>query len=98
MYSVDATNDLQRFFDHYAKGIPNGWEDTPKVRLSLLGFDGSPAKTIVERPEEQWPPARVRLEKYYLDAATNSLTTTRPSEVATVSHEGHSLTDSSVII
>ena len=35
-----ATNDeLQRFFDRYTKGIDNGWEKTPNVRVSLLGFN-----------------------------------------------------------
>lgn len=95
LYTVAANDDLQRFFDFYAKGIQNGWEDTPPVRLSLLGFEDSPVRTIVERPEKQWPPATLRTEKYYLDSATKTLTASKPLSAATASHEGHSLTDSS---
>jgi hypothetical protein len=97
LYTVEANDDLQRFFDFYAKGVKNGWEkDTPRIRLTLLGYENSPAKTIVERPETQWPPARLRIEKYFLDAATKSIVALNPQNVATVSHEGHSLTASSV--
>jgi predicted acyl esterase len=96
LYTVEANDDLQRFFDFYAKGIQNDWEeDTPPVRLTLLGFENSPAKTIVERPEQGWPPARLRMEKYYLDAATKSLSSSKPDATATTAHESHSLTDSS---
>jgi predicted acyl esterase len=96
LYTVEANDDLQRFFDFYAKGIQNGWEkDTPPVRLTLLGFENSPAKTIVERPETKWPPARLRMEKYYLDAASKSLRPSKPDTTATTTHEGHSLTDAS---
>lgn len=99
LYQPDATGDLQRFFDFYAKGIQNGWEnDTPRVRLSLLGYDGSYARTVVERPELQWPPARQHTRRYYLDAASQSLVTTKPDTPSSVAHEGHSLTDSSVRI
>ncbi|KAK1139322.1 hypothetical protein N8T08_001093 [Aspergillus melleus] len=94
LYQPHATNDLQRFFDVYAKGIQNGWEeDTPPVRLSLLGYDGSHASTVVERAEKQWPPTSPHMRRYYLDA--NSLTRTKPSTASQVAHEGHSLSDSS---
>ncbi|KAF7594762.1 hypothetical protein BBP40_008469 [Aspergillus hancockii] len=96
IYRPEATDDLQRFYDYYAKGIQNGWEtETPRVRLSLLGYDSSPAKTVVERPEEQWPPARQHIRRYYLDSATQSLTMAQPSATANALHDGHSLTASS---
>ncbi|KAJ5769001.1 hypothetical protein N7520_003560 [Penicillium odoratum] len=95
LYTVAANDDLQRFFDFYAKGIQNGWEDTPRVRLTLLGFEDSPAKSVIERAEAQWPPARLRTERYFLDAATGSLTSSRPQNSSKSVHEGHSLTDSS---
>ncbi|KJK65646.1 hypothetical protein P875_00010090 [Aspergillus parasiticus SU-1] len=96
LYRQEATDDLQRFYDYYAKGIQNGWEaETPRVRLSLLGYDGSIAKTIVERPEEQWPPAQQHIRRYYLDAATQSFSAVKPVDSASIAHEGHSLTASS---
>ncbi|KAE8363836.1 Alpha/Beta hydrolase protein [Aspergillus caelatus] len=96
LYRPEATDDLQRFYDYYAKGIQNGWEtETPRVRLTLLGYDGSIAKTIVERPEEQWPPAGQHIRRYYLDAATQSFSTAKPVNSASITHEGHSLIASS---
>ncbi|KAJ5725006.1 Alpha/Beta hydrolase protein [Penicillium malachiteum] len=93
IYKPEAMDDLQRFYDYFAKGIENGWEkDTPRVRLSLLGYDGSSARTVVERPEDQWPLARQCTTRYYLNAANSSLEATKPSRVATATHEGHSLT------
>ncbi|OJI89782.1 hypothetical protein ASPTUDRAFT_60453 [Aspergillus tubingensis CBS 134.48] len=39
LYSKERTEDLCRFFDFYLKDIQNGWEQTPPVRLSVLGFN-----------------------------------------------------------
>jgi predicted acyl esterase len=97
LYRPEINDDLQRFFDRYCKGIQNGWDhDTPPVRLSLLGFENSPAKTILERPEHEYPLARQQLRTYYLDASHKSLAKTIPPKAASTSHEGHSLTASSV--
>jgi predicted acyl esterase len=97
IYRLEATDDLQRFYDYYAKGIENGWEaETPRVRLTLLGYDGSVAKNVVERPEEQWPPARQQVRRYYLDTETQTMKSTNPTGTASATHEGHSLTASSV--
>ena len=32
-YDEANVEDLRRFFDHYLKGVDNGWEQTPRVRL-----------------------------------------------------------------
>ncbi|KAL8279442.1 hypothetical protein RQP46_008254 [Phenoliferia psychrophenolica] len=74
LYSVAAQEDLQRFFDFYLKGISNGWEtETPKVRLSLLSFSGSPAKPVENRPETSYPLARTQYTTLHLDARTKHL-------------------------
>ena len=48
------SDDLQKFFDRYLKGIDSGWEDSPSVRLSLISFNGT---DVVERPEPEVSPA-----------------------------------------
>ncbi|ETS74386.1 hypothetical protein PFICI_14252 [Pestalotiopsis fici W106-1] len=94
LYREDVNEDLQRFFDRYCKFLDNGWErDTPPVRLSLLGFEKSPAKTVVERPEQEYPLARQHYETYHLDVATRTLTTERLDEISRASYEAHSLND-----
>ncbi|MCC7182399.1 MAG: CocE/NonD family hydrolase, partial [Rhodocyclaceae bacterium] len=35
-YDPASREDLKRFFDRYLKGIDNGWERTPRVRLAVL--------------------------------------------------------------
>ena len=40
LYDPGYTEDLRRFFDHYLKGVDNGWERTPRVRIAVLDPSG----------------------------------------------------------
>jgi uncharacterized protein len=64
---------LRRFFDRYLKGIENGWERTPKVRLSVLDPGGVDE---VNRPENEFPLARTQHKSLYLDGRTGTLSYT----------------------
>ncbi|PYI32276.1 alpha/beta-hydrolase [Aspergillus indologenus CBS 114.80] len=70
IYQPFANDDLQSFLDHFLLGKNNGWQQTPRVRLSLLRYHGPP---ISFRAEDAYPPSRVRYETFLLDAATRSL-------------------------
>lgn len=70
-YNPVQKEDLRRFFDRYLKGIKNGWEQTPRVRLSVLDLGGTDE---VGRAEEAFPPMGTRYEKLFLDASTGKLT------------------------
>ena len=59
----EYADDLRRFFDRYLKGLENGWESTPKIRLSVLNPGG---KDIVNRAEREFPLARTRYRKLHL--------------------------------
>ena len=61
----------KRFFDYFLKGINNGWADEPQVRLQIRHVDG-----FVERSEHEWPIARTRWTKLYLDPADQRLSST----------------------
>ena len=40
LYQESTSDELQLFFDRYAKGTLNGFENTtPRVRVSLIGFN-----------------------------------------------------------
>ena len=39
-YDEANVEDLRRFFDRYLKGEDNGWEQTPRVRYSILDLEG----------------------------------------------------------
>lgn len=38
LYTPRYIDDLQRFYDRYLKNIDNGWEQTPKARVSILTY------------------------------------------------------------
>lgn len=86
-YTPENVEDLRRFFDHYLKGIDNGWEQTPRVRLSVLNPGGT---DIVGRAEEDFPLARTRYRKLYLSAADSSLLTTLPEQQAVSEYQSDS--------
>lgn len=76
-YNPSHVEDLRRFLDHVVKGIDNGWEATPPVRLSVL----DPGNVdVVNRPEVSFPLERECTKRLYLDAADGSLRDVLPTE------------------
>jgi predicted acyl esterase len=69
-YALPQMDDLRSFFDHYLKGIDNEWLTTPRVRLCVLDPGGLDQ---INRPEKEWPLARTRYERLYLDASDGTL-------------------------
>ena len=59
--------DLKRFYDRYLKGIRNGWELTPRVRIDVM--DAYDCDLQANRPEKEFPPARTTYKKLYLHAS-----------------------------
>jgi predicted acyl esterase len=96
LYRPEINDELQRCFDTYCKGIETGWEDTAPVRLSLLAFEGSSAKTVIERPEREYPLTRQQLKTYYLNASKSSLSEQLAVSTSIATHKGHDLTSQSV--
>jgi hypothetical protein len=61
----------KRFFDHFLKGIENDWKDQPPVQLQVRRVDG-----FVQRSENEWPLARTRWTRFYLNPSERSLSIT----------------------
>jgi predicted acyl esterase len=61
----------KRFFDHFLRGLDNGWPTQPRVQLQVRRLDG-----FVERPEREWPLARTRWTRFYLDPVGRRLSPT----------------------
>jgi hypothetical protein len=61
----------KRFFDHFLKGVDNGWENQPRVQLQVRRVDG-----FVQRSENEWPLARTLWTRFYLNPSDRSLSTT----------------------
>lgn len=92
IYQQDTNDDLQRFLDHYLIGLDNGWEHTPRFRVSLLRFNAPPIRF---RVEDSYPPARIQYKTLYLDAASNSLRTQPLPSSATASSQRYQSDSSS---
>jgi predicted acyl esterase len=71
----------KRFFAYYLKGEKNGWNGQPRVQLQVRHLD-----RFVERHEKEWPIARTRWTKYYLDPASHALAAEPPRRAASVSY------------
>ncbi len=57
----------KRFFDHFLKGLDD-WKKQPRVQLQVRHVD-----RFVQRTEKEWPLARTRWTKLYLDPADGGL-------------------------
>ncbi|MFF6905964.1 CocE/NonD family hydrolase [Streptomyces sp. NPDC012389] len=82
-YDADNTEDLRRFFDHFLKGEENGWEQTPRVRHSLLDLQGGDQVNV---PADRFPPADVTSARFYLDGRSRTLATAAPTAGATAGY------------
>ena len=85
-YTPKNEEEMLKFFDHYLKGIDNGWEETPRIRVSVL--DPGQGNDIVERVEDSFPLARQELKSMYLDTENMCLTFDKPATESTYSYSG----------
>jgi predicted acyl esterase len=74
----------KKFFGHFLKGEDTGWKKQPRVVLQVR----HPGETFVERPENEWPLARTRWTKLYLNAAEQSLVRSPLAKNGTVAYNG----------
>jgi predicted acyl esterase len=78
----------KRFFGHFLKGEANGWDQQPRVQLQVRHVD-----RFVERHETEWPIARTRWTKLYLDTGgTLSREPCKSAEGVTFDAMGEGLT------
>jgi len=71
----------KRFFAYYLKGEKNGWDRQPRVQLQVRR-----AERFVERHEDEWPIARTRWMKLYLDPAGHALRSEAPKQAGGASY------------
>jgi predicted acyl esterase len=73
----------RRFFDHFLKGLDNGWEKQPRVQLNIR----RPGGKLVLRMENGWPLARTRWTRLYLNPADRSLSWEPVKEKGALTYE-----------
>lgn len=76
-YNEANREDLRKFFDRYLKDEDNGWEQTPRVRYSVLDLEGGDQVNVAA---DQFPPQDVTPTKYYLDGRSRVLSTEAPTD------------------
>ncbi len=64
----------KRFFDRFLKGLDNDWKKQSRVQLQVREIDG-----FIQRGEKEWPLARTRWTKLYLNPVDCSLSK-KPAE------------------
>jgi predicted acyl esterase len=72
----------KRFFGHFLKGEDTGWENQPRVALNIR----HPGEKFELRGEKEWPLARTRWTKYFLQPEAFGLVTEAPTGEATLSY------------
>ena len=65
LYDPEHTEDLRRFFDHFLKGVDNGWETTPRIRAAVLDPGG---EDELGRVIDAFPPDTPHLTLHLADA------------------------------
>jgi putative CocE/NonD family hydrolase len=67
--TIDLDRAVLRFYDHWLKGIDNGIDREPPVRIFVMGENEW-------RDEKEWPLARTEWKKYYLHSQGRANTAT----------------------
>lgn len=70
-YSPEGVSLQKRFLGHFLQGEDTGWERQPPVQLHIR----RPDEHFTIRDEQEWPLARTRWTKFYLDPAGSDLST-----------------------
>lgn len=73
-----------KFFDHYLKGIDNGWEKETRVEVSIRQPDDKVNRWV---PDTQWPLSGTRWTRLHLDLENTALVANAPGAAATASFD-----------
>jgi predicted acyl esterase len=73
----------KRFFDFHLKNRPNGWDSQPRVLLNIR----RPSERFTLRAENEWPLARTKWTRFYLDPAEKALSREEPKKSKTLSYD-----------
>ncbi|MCL2493714.1 MAG: CocE/NonD family hydrolase, partial [Clostridiales bacterium] len=84
-YARENLDDLKRFFDRYLKGIRNGWESTPRIRIDVM--DVRDKDHDIKRPVKAFPLPGTRYKKLWLDASDGSMKTEPPKDEAKTTYD-----------
>jgi uncharacterized protein len=73
----------KKFFGHFLKGEDTGWTKQPRVSLNIR----HPGEKFVLRDEKEWPLARTRWTKYFLQPDGMGLGAQTPDEMTALAYD-----------
>jgi uncharacterized protein len=73
----------KKFFGYFLKGEQNGWDKQPRVMLNVR----HPGEKFVQRLESEWPLARTRWTRFYLDPKNDALTREEPTAAEDITYD-----------
>ncbi|KAI0020861.1 Alpha/Beta hydrolase protein [Xylariomycetidae sp. FL0641] len=79
-----AKDELMQFFDHYLKGVDNGWEKTPRLRMAVLRFGNKEPQAYENIVEDEFPMKRTEYKKMYLTSKGELAMDEAPQEAPTI--------------
>ncbi len=82
-YAKHGEDMQKKFFGHFLKGEDTGWDKQPPVELQIR----YPGEKFVRRAEKEWPLARTKWTKFFLDPATNGWGPTEPTQASTLTYD-----------
>jgi predicted acyl esterase len=83
-FYTDYGRNLQlRFFDHFLKGLDNGWDREPRVLLQVR----HPGERFEARTHADWPIPSTRWTRFHLGAAQGTLSPGAPEASPAISFE-----------
>lgn len=93
-YTPAHVADLHKFFEHYLNNVDNDWEETLRVRLSLLNPGHN---NIIDQAEDEFPLQRQEINRYYLDASNQTMSPLAPSPLSTAASVSYNSTNNDSI-
>ncbi|KAG7405483.1 Cocaine esterase [Fusarium oxysporum f. sp. rapae] len=82
-YQEEHVKELRAFFDHFLKGIKNGWESTPPVRISILDWTFGDENDAIQT---DWPVPQTTPSMLYL-SGPGALSTKPISNASVISYD-----------
>ena len=86
-FSTEGRELQRKFFDHFLKGLDNGWPDEPRVDVTVRGIGDSVHRQI---HGADWPLGGTQFVKLHLDAANAGLANAPPADAAEATYGARS--------
>lgn len=86
-FSTEGRQLQRKFFDHFLKGMDNGWQDEPRIDITVRGVGDGVHRHI---HDTGWPLTGTQFLKLYLDASNHGLASAPPAAEAEANYAAQS--------